>query len=159
MKNLNNLLKHLLENNIDFVLVGGFASTLYGSTMVTRDIDICYAMTPQNIENLRTLLKDLHPVHRQTPNKISFIELPKELKGINNLYLDTDLGTLDILSQITGVGDYERVKSKAIEVNVFGHKCKVISLDDLISAKKTLGRNKDLLVVQELEEIKKKQNR
>src|SRR5690606_28587056 len=126
--------------------------------MVTRDIDICYAMTPENIENLRALLKGLHPVHRQTPSKLSFIELPKELKGVNNLYLDTDLGTLDILSQITGVGDYERVKSKAIEVQVFGHKCKVISLDDLIVAKKTLGRNKDILVAQELEEIKKKQN-
>src|SRR5690606_17424071 len=137
--------------------VGGFASTLYGSTMVTRDIDICYACTPENIENLRNILKDLHPVHRQTPNKLSFIEIPKELQGINNLYLDTDLGTLDILSQITGVGDYEQVKSKCIEVSVFGHKCKVISLDDLIAAKKALGRNKDLLVAQELEEIKKRE--
>lgn len=157
MKNLNNLLKLLLENNVDFVLVGGFASTLYGSTMVTRDIDICYACTPENIENLRNILKDLHPVHRQTPNKLSFIEIPKELQGINNLYLDTDLGTLDILSQITGVGDYEQVKSKCIEVSVFGHKCKVISLDDLIAAKKALGRNKDLLVAKELEEIKKRE--
>lgn len=158
MKNLNNLLKLLLENHIDFVLVGGFASTLYGSTMVTRDIDICYAMTPENIENLREILKDFHPVHRQTMDKLSFIELPKELKGINNLYLDTDLGTLDVLSQITGVGDYEKVKAKCIEVSVFGHQCKVISLDDLITAKKALGRNKDLLVVQELEEIRKKKS-
>lgn len=41
MKNLNNLLTVLLENTIDFVLIGGFAGALYGSSLVTKDIDIC----------------------------------------------------------------------------------------------------------------------
>lgn len=158
MQNLNNLLKVLLDNDIDFVLVGGFASALYGSTMVTRDIDVCYACTHENIKTLRAILKDLNPVHRQTPQKLSFIEIPEKIEGANGFYLHTDLGPLDILNQITGVGDFERVKSKAIEIQVFGHKCKVISINDLIDAKKALGRNKDLLVVQELEEIKKKNN-
>lgn len=155
MQNLNNLLKLLLENNIEFVLVGGFASALYGSTMVTRDIDVCYACTSENIQNLRTILKDINPVHRQTPNKLSFIEIPKDTNNVNNLYLETDLGVLDILSKITGVGDFEKVKSNAIDIKLFGHTCKVISIDDLINAKKAIGRNKDLLVVEELEEIKK----
>lgn len=158
MQNLNNLLKLLLENNIDFVLVGGFASALYGSTMVTRDIDVCYACTPENVESLRAILKDLNPVHRQTPQKLSFIEIPEKIGKVNGFYLGTDLGPLDILNQITGVGDFERVKSKAIEIQVFGHKCKVISIDDLIDAKKAIGRNKDLLVVEELEEIKKREH-
>lgn len=158
MQNLNNLLKLLLDNDIEFVLVGGFASAVYGSTMVTRDIDICYACTPENIEILRNTLKDINPVHRQTPNKLSFIEIPKSTDNINNLYLETDLGALDILSQITGVGDFEKVKSNAINIKLFGQTCKVISIDDLIDAKKAIGRNKDLLVVEELEEIKKSQN-
>ena len=102
MKNLNNLLKLLLKNNIDFVLVGGFASTLYGSSMVTRDIDVCYACTPESIETLRTILKDINPVHRQTSQKFSFIEIPKDTANLNGLYLNTDLGILDILNQITG---------------------------------------------------------
>lgn len=156
MNNLNNLLRLLLEKNIDFVLIGEFASAVYGSTMVTRDIDICYACTPDNLNSLRDLLKDLHPIHRQTPQKLSFIEIPENLQGVSNLYLNTDLGTLDIVSQVTGVGDFDHVKKNAIEISLFGHKCKVISIDDLIKSKKAIGRNKDLLVVEELEKIKKK---
>lgn len=158
MQNLNNLLKLLLENDVDFVLVGGFASALYGSTMVTRDIDVCYACTPENIGSLREILKDLNPVHRQSPQKLSFIEVPKSLHNLNGFYLTTDLGPLDILNQITGVGDFDRVKSRSIEINLFGYKCKVISIDDLIEAKKAIGRNKDLLVVDELKTIKLKQS-
>jgi hypothetical protein len=112
----------------------------------------------ENVQSLRAILKDLSPVHRQTPQKLSFIEIPEKIDKVNGLYLGTDLEPLDILNQITGVGDFERVKSKSIEIQVFGHKCKVISIDDLIDAKKAIGRNKDLLVVEELEEIKKKEH-
>ena len=159
MQNLNNLLKILLNNEIDFVLVGGFASAVYGSTMVTRDIDICCALTEQDIQDLREVLKDYHPVHRQTPQKLSFIEVPDQFNQLNNLYLNTDLGVLDILSNITGVGDFQRIKSKSIKITLFGHKCNVISIDDLIATKRAIGRKKDLLVVEELEEIKKQKNK
>ena len=48
MRNLNNLLKLLLENDVDFVLVGGFAGAVYGSSLVTRDLDICAFCTLAN---------------------------------------------------------------------------------------------------------------
>jgi len=41
MQNLRQLLERLLENKIDFVLVGGFAGVVHGATMVTQDLDIC----------------------------------------------------------------------------------------------------------------------
>ncbi|MEI8346008.1 MAG: nucleotidyltransferase [Pseudomonadota bacterium] len=154
MSNLNNLLEILLENELDFVLIGGFASVVHGSSMVTRDIDICALCTPENITKLREVLKDFNPVHRQTPQRLSFIEIPKSLDGINNLYIDCELGVLDIHSSVTSVGNFQRVKEKAIEITLFGHKCKVISIDDLIATKKAMGRSKDLMVIAELEKIK-----
>ncbi len=39
---------------------------------------------------------------------------------------------------------------------MFGRACHVISLDDLIRAKETLGREKDLLAVKELRAIRAK---
>jgi len=41
---LNKLLQILIENQLDFVIIGGFAGVLHGSTMVTRDLDLCMSM-------------------------------------------------------------------------------------------------------------------
>lgn len=38
---LNELIQRLCDADIDFVIVGGFAGILHGSTLVTRDLDIC----------------------------------------------------------------------------------------------------------------------
>jgi len=59
MKSLNNLLHILLENEIDFVLIGGFAGVVHGSTQVTRDLDICAVLSLEGIRKLRECLKNL----------------------------------------------------------------------------------------------------
>ncbi|MCM2281894.1 MAG: nucleotidyltransferase [Bdellovibrionaceae bacterium] len=154
--NLNELLKLLLRNQIDFVLIGGFAGVVHGSSQVTRDLDIAMLLTPEQIENLRQCLKDIHPRHRMNPGfKPSFMDEPKITEGVKNIYLDTDLGILDILTEVTGVGDFERIRSDAVEISIFGFKCRVISPKDLIKAKETIGRDKDKAVVRELRKILK----
>jgi hypothetical protein len=40
---LAGLLHRLAEYDVDFVVVGGFAAIVHGSTLVTQDIDVCYA--------------------------------------------------------------------------------------------------------------------
>lgn len=154
MTNLNNLLQVLLENEIDFVLIGGFAGVVHGSTQVTRDLDICALITPAQIEKLRFALKDLHPRHRMNPNfKPSFLTEPKDLENLRNIYLETDLGVLDIISEVTQVGDFEQVMKNSVEIELFGKTCKVISVDALIRAKEKMGRPKDKLVVAELKAL------
>jgi predicted nucleotidyltransferase len=54
---------------------------------------------------------------------------------------------------VLGVGDFAKLKERSVEVPMFGRKCAVISLEDLIAAKEALGREKDLLVVKELRAI------
>jgi hypothetical protein len=75
---------------------------------------------------------------------------------VHNLYLRTDLGPVDVLSSILGVGDFDRVRAASIQVELFGRKCQVISLDDLIRAKEALGRDKDLLAAKELRAVREK---
>ena len=150
------LLSKLAENNFDFILVGGFAAAAYGSTYVTYDLDVCAVLSPSNIKKLRSILADIHPRHRFTQNKPSFIDNPESLEGINNIYLQTDAGVLDILSNITGIGDFNELRKNAIEIQIFGYKCKIISIEDLIKAKLTLKRPKDLVVAEELQIIREK---
>ncbi|MFH1263085.1 MAG: nucleotidyltransferase [Pseudomonadota bacterium] len=156
MADLNRLLQRLLDRKFEFVLVGGFAGVLHGASQVTRDIDICMALDPSIIGQLRSELADLHPVHRQTPQKLSFLDHPTGLATVRNLYLQTDLGPLDILSEIIGVGPFDVVASGATTIFLYGMKCLVIGLDDLIASKEALGRDRDRLAVTELRAIRDK---
>ncbi|MBI2339043.1 MAG: nucleotidyltransferase [Deltaproteobacteria bacterium] len=156
MDNLNRLLKTLTDGEIDFVLIGGFAALLFGSSQVTKDIDVCVSLTPEHIDQLRKCLAPLHPKHRMTQKKLSFLEFPEDLRGLKNLYVQTDLGILDILGEVTNVGSFEEIKKRAAEISLYGKKVKVIAVDDLIKAKELLGRPKDLATVLELKVIREK---
>ncbi len=153
---LNRLLQRLCDAEIDFVIVGGFAAVLHGSTLVTRDLDVCAILTPENVGKLREILRDLKPTHRFTPQRLSFLDNPEPGAYLQNLYLETELGAIDILSSILGVGDFGRVRAASIEIELFERRCRVMSLEDLMRAKEALGRDKDLLALKELRAIAEK---
>jgi predicted nucleotidyltransferase len=153
---LNYLLKALLEHDVEFILIGGFASVIHGSNHVTQDLDICAVMSNDQIAKIRLALKDLSPIHRMNLQaQISFNDRPLPDESVQNIYLQTDAGVLDILSSVTGVGDFEELKKTAIQVSLFGKKSLVISIDDLIKSKRSMTRPKDKIVLDELIEIKK----
>jgi hypothetical protein len=153
---LSQLLQRLCDADIDFVIVGGFAALLHGSTLVTRDLDICAVLSQGEVAKLRDALRDLNPRHRLTSSKLSFLSTPDSGVDVKNLYLETELGTVDILSSILGVGDFSRVRAASIEIELFGRRCRVISIGDLIQAKEALARDKDLLAAKELRAIREK---
>ncbi len=153
---LSQLLQCLCDADVDFVIVGGFAALLHGSTLVTRDLDVCAVLNHQDVAKLRGALRDLNPTHRLTPQRLSFLTNPDPGVEVRNLYLETELGAIDILSSVLGVGDFQRVRATSTEIEVFGRRCRVISIDDLILAKETLGREKDLLAAKELRAIRDK---
>lgn len=156
MNDLNQLIQRLCDADIEFVIVGGFAAMLHGSSLVTRDLDVCAVLTAENVRKLRLAFQDAHPAHRLTPQKLSFLDNPQPGVEVRNLYLRTDLGPLDVLGSILGVGDFERIRAHAVEVELFGRYCRVISLDDLIRAKEALGREKDVFAAKELRAIRDK---
>lgn len=153
MPNLERLLQKFTEAEFDFVLVGGFAGVLHGSSYVTDDLDICAVLSTENVEILRDILRDLNPTHRMTSNQLSFLEHPKGEANLANLYLETDAGAVDVLGSVLGIGEFDRLAENAIEVPLNGLVCRVISLPDLIAAKEAVARDKDLLVAKELRAI------
>jgi hypothetical protein len=155
-KDLNYLIKTLLENDVEFVLIGGFASVIHGSNHVTQDLDICAILSQNQLLKLRKALEDLHPVHRMNLKaNVSFNERPLPDEEVHNLYLQTDAGVLDVLSHVTAVGNFDDLKKNAISVPLFGKNCLVMSLDDLIKSKEAMPRMKDKIVLDELLKIKK----
>lgn len=151
MQNLQALLKLLVHSQIDFVLVGGFAAVLHGCNQSTRDIDICIVYSPEQIQLLQNLLKPFHPQHRIGDQKTSFTDMDTSKK--QDFHLVTDLGVLDVISHVEGIGDYYDILKRSEEIKIYGGKCHLISINDLIKSKKVLGRHRDLTIIMELEII------
>lgn len=150
-----NLLERLVNAGVNFVIIGGFAGVVHGCTYVTQDIDICCDFKPDTLLALQKAISDLHPVHRMTPGRKG-LKLTEQTCGqFKNLYLDTDIGQLDCLSFIDGLGDYGEVKQESELIEVEKMKMRVLSVDALIKAKKTMNRLRDKEAVLQLEAIKK----
>ncbi len=150
-----NLLERLVNARVDFVIIGGFAGVVHGCTYVTQDIDICCDFSPATLLALQGAISDLHPVHRMTPKRKKLQLTEKTCVQFKNLYLDTDIGQLDCLSFIDGLGDYSQVKRESELIEVEKMKVRVLSLDALIKAKKSMNRPRDKEAVLQLEAIKK----
>jgi predicted nucleotidyltransferase len=52
------------------------------------------------------------------------------------------------------VGSFEDIKKRAMNIQLYGYACKIISLDDLIHVKSTMKRPKDIATLEELKIIK-----
>ncbi len=154
-----NLLRRLVGAGVNFVIVGGYAGVVHGCTLVTQDVDICCDFSPRNLLALQEAIADLHPVHRMTPGRQP-LELTAENTGqFKNLYLDTDLGHLDCLSEIQGLGDCDEVAKASQTIEIDGMPLRVLKIDALIVAKEAMNRPRDREAVRQLKAIKELQER
>jgi Nucleotidyl transferase of unknown function (DUF2204) len=153
MKDVRNQLEFLGRHDIECVIVGGVAATLHGSTIPTTDLDVCYSRTAINLQSLARALQSVNARLRNAPANLPFLLDAETLrKGLNFTFV-TDVGDLDLLGEVRGIGYYEKVIDGASSFEVLGYEFKVIALDKLILAKQTAGRPKDLVAVAELEAI------
>jgi predicted nucleotidyltransferase len=153
------LIARLTDAGFEFVIIGGYAAVTHGSSQVTRDLDVCAVLTEASIDRLRRALAEWNPRHRLTSQRLSFLEFPPTSENLQNLYLETDVGVIDILSSVLGVGDFQRIKSKSEMLEVDGRALRVIALEDLIAAKDAMGRDKDRMTAMELRIIGEKRKR
>jgi hypothetical protein len=150
-------MRRLVSSQVEFVLVGGFAAVAHGVTLVTRDVDICCRFSEANLMRIQEAFSDLHPVHR--PRTDLPLQLtPEQCSRLKNLYLKTDLGVVDCLGEVLGVGDFDEVLKNSIELELPYGNCRILDIDTLIKAKKAMNRNHDKITVMLLEKIKEQQN-
>lgn len=155
MPSLESLLERLIQNDVEFVVVGGFAAFAHGVSLLTQDIDICCRFTPENLLKLQESLSDLHPIHRMTPKRLALKLNAANCTGLKNLYLDTDYGQLDCLSEVLAIGEYEEVLQQSVAVHLPFGQVRVLGLDALIKAKKAMNRPRDRETAEQLEEIRR----
>lgn len=153
------LIEHLNKGGVKFALVGGFAGVVHGCTYVTQDVDICCDFSVDNLLALQKALKDLHPIHRMTPQRPKLKLTAESCAGFKNLYLDTDIGQIDCLGYIQGLGTYENLEPLTEIKDIGGLRIRVLTVDSLIRARKAMNRPRDKEAILELEAIKKLQKK
>jgi hypothetical protein len=159
MTDFPRLLRVLSDAHVDFIIVGGFAGTLHGSALPTRDLDVVYSREKGNIERLVASLAPCSPYLRGAPAGLPFRwDLETVKKGLN-FTLTTDVGAIDILGEITGGGDFASLLPHSVRVTIFDVSCLCLGLDKLIEVKRAAGRLRDLQAVADLEALREERGR
>jgi predicted nucleotidyltransferase len=150
------LLMRLKDSGLEFVVIGGLCVVYHGVPVATFDLDICCPFGEENVRKIESAVKDLNPVHRLTANKLPLAETRSSFKDLKNIYLQTDLGKLDCLSEVAGLGRYEQVLPQSILHSMTFGEFRILNLDALIVAKTAAGRQKDLDAVRLLQAVKER---
>jgi hypothetical protein len=143
----------LSDAAVEFIVIGGVAATFHGSARVTYDLDICYAKSSGNLRRLAKALAPFHPRPRGFPSDVPFVWDEVTLRNGIVFTLQTDIGEIDLLREVSGLGGYEDVKHHSIIVQAFEREIATLDLPGLIRAKRAAGREKDLSALDELESL------
>jgi len=156
---LAGILQGLHDARVECVVVGGLAANLHGSPRITADVDVCYDPSPENRERLARVLHDWHAYLRGVEPGLPFTMDARTLRDCPVMTLVTDLGDLDVMDRVAGVGEYPAVRAASVEADLAGVRANVLTLDALIAAKRATGRRKDQEAVLELEALREERRR
>jgi hypothetical protein len=154
MIDFQRILKVLFEAKVRFVIIGGAAAAAHGSAFPTFDLDICYDRSRDNLKRLASALVPFQPQLRGIANHLPFQFDAITIANGMNFTLSTDLGDIDLLGEVLGIGGYKEVRTLSVKLVLFGQECAVLSLDGLIQSKRATGRTKDLLTLPEIEALR-----
>ena len=139
-------LLHLFnEQNVNYLVVGGYALAFHGAPRFTGDIDLWVRTSTENADKIINAL-----------NEFGFGSL-----GINKQDLTQDdqvlqLGyppiRIDIMTSIDGV-NFDEAFNNSLITNYGDIQIKIISKEDFIKNKRATGRYKDLADIEALGEL------
>lgn len=148
----------LTRGGVEFILIGGLAANAHGAIRTTRDVDIVYARSVDNLVRLAASLRPHQPYLRGAPPGLPFrFDVPTLQSGLN-FTLTTTLGALDLLGEIAGGGTYESLLPHSARIELFGQSVACLDLDMLIHVKRAAGRPKDFEAIAELEALREERD-
>ena len=159
--NFLDILSQLHDRLVDFVIVGGVAAALHGSTRVTFDLDVVPSLAPDSWAAAVDLLwsLDARPRIPEPLERIRDVEQVRRWqheKGMLALNFRTPDGSTEVDLVVSESGNFEALRQRAAKVTIDGRTFFVASIDDLIAMKQQAGRPQDLLDIAQLQDIKKR---
>lgn len=148
------IIKALVRAKVRFVVIGGVAATIQGSSRFTNDIDICYDTDPENVTRLVRLLLKWKAYLRGVEPGLPFILDERQFRITPVMTLTTEKGAIDVLDTVPGVGDYGAALKVSEPVKIGSIEFRSLTLDALIASKRAVRRPKDVDQLIELEALR-----
>jgi predicted nucleotidyltransferase len=134
----------LIENEVEYLIVGGYAVGIYGHPRYTGDLDIWLNATPENaIRIIKAVNLFGFSSFGLTPDDFT--------KEDNVIQLGYPPLRIDLLTQIDGV-TFDGCYANAKKVDIEGLSVNFIGYQDLIKNKKRTGRLKDIDDIEHMKE-------
>ena len=124
---------------LEYVLIGAAAMGFHGLVRATEDLDLFIKATPENIERLRSALRQAYDDDPQV-NEISSADLLGEYPAVRYFPPTGDL-YFDVLTRLGEVANFETVDAQIKEVQ--GTRVRVATPLALYRMKKSTIREKD----------------
>ena len=133
------------KHGVRYVLIGGLAAVLHGSTAMTNDADILPDNEPENLERVGAALGELEARLRidGTPDGVAFDPHPSLIASMAMLNMTTKCGDLDLTFTPSGLDGYSGVSERSVTFEVGGLHIHVAALADIIRSKEAANRPKD----------------
>ena len=148
---LAGVLRALLDEGVEFVVIGGLAVAVHGFVRATEDVDLVPAPDRDNLDRLVNRLIREGARLTLAPERSPGPEERRALYRGRNLSVSTRLGDVDVVQRLHGVPPYADLNARAITVAPFGLQIRVASRGDLIAMKRAGGRPTDLADLERLE--------
>jgi hypothetical protein len=134
----------LNDNQVKYLVIGGYAVAVHGHPRYTKDIDIWIEISEENAQKLVTALTQfgfeslgLTSADFQTPNQIIQLGYPPN--------------RIDLITNPDGI-DFQTCYDSKIEVTLNDVPVKFINLDNLKKNKLASGRLQDLADLEKLQD-------
>lgn len=141
-RDFKEFIQSLNDNDVRYLVVGGYAVALHGYPRYTKDIDIWVDMTAENASKILKALDQFG--FGSLGVKEAEFTIPDQI-----LQLGYPPGRIDILTTLPGV-EFSECYTARIVVDIDGVSVNFIDLENLKKNKKATGRHQDLADLENL---------
>ncbi len=143
-KDFLDMLKLFRDNNVRYMIIGGYAVGAHGYARATKDIDLWIDPTMQNASKVLSALKEFgYPVEYYNINHDTLIDTS------NIIQIGVPPRRIDIMSGPEGI-DFETAWGNKCSTYIDNVLVYYIGLKDLIIQKAISGRDRDKLDIKNL---------
>jgi predicted nucleotidyltransferase len=139
----------LLENGVDFLLVGGYAVIYHGYVRATGDMDVWLRPTNRNKKLLLKVFEKLQ-FDREGIKKIDEMDFT----SVVIFHIGDEPERIDFLSKVQGL-NFDDAYNQRQALNLGDYQIPILHLNDLIANKLLANRLKDRADIEQLMRIQK----
>lgn len=149
-KDMQDLLSFFERHRVQYVLVGGHAVNYYGYVRATQDIDLLVYPSAENAARTMAALSEFGFGSAGIPQ--AYFERPGSV-----IHLGVEPNRIDLLTSLKGI-DNDRIFANTGRVEFEGTPVNIISLQDLLEAKRKSDRPRDRADAEELLRTQEREN-